>query len=662
MKIDIRSTTGIMLLFAAQAIAAAPLPDNGACLQWRWIGVADQDDAPCAQIAPPGWQGTRLFAAPEASTPPSLTRFCRFETSTANPSTIAIEQLAGPLLSRVERDCVVVSPQADPSSLASVQWSALAAELAEHSGAAALAGTSVLGSAPVRLAVLDGNPTNAVDPETDLGTSPHGNALITMAEQLLCPGSGGCGANITSRLALTFLRVDPGKRAAADIDAVHGGYLASVSDLASATYNEVASWRGTAAGSRLIVNISLGWDGAFGGDERLVADMPVAAQAMHAVLVDASCRGVLVFAAAGNRSGDPKMETGALLPAGWERYSAPGFAVCVSALGGSAALDPLNFTGSAYRPLVRAVSAIEADGTALDNARVGARARLVAYGDHAVVESLARSPGEPTATLSGSSVATLLASANAALAWSHNNKMNPHQLADFLYAAANGSSSALAASADICLRDSSGACTAGVDYSAHRLSMCLTRLATGDPSLTPASCAWVADNPAMALDYAAFDAAASRVDLTRYGSTSIDSACGARVIRWNPERPMPAQPCPHLMLPSLGERPWVLPQPGSDLCPQCEDGGRAAKRALAKAVSTRVLRLQISPRLSGQITAITLVAGTQLYAIALDRPLIAGDRLVLEGLETLAGDREHMTVAFAVNASHAAISTALLAQ
>jgi hypothetical protein len=556
----------------------------------------------------------------------------------------------------------VVSPQADPTSLATVQWSALATELAEQSGAAALATTTVLGGAPVRLAVLDGNPTNAIDPETDSGTSPHGNALITMAEQLLCPGAGGCAAHITSRLALSFLRVNTSQRVAADIDTVNGGYLASVGDLAAATYKEVAAWHGSVVGSRLILNISLGWDGAFGGDESRVADMPAAAQAMHAVLLDASCRGVLVFAAAGNRSGDPIMQTGPLLPAAWERRAAPDFAACVSALGAAAGLDPLNFSGSDYRPLVRAVSAIEADGSDLDNARLGARARLVAYGDHAVVESLARSAGEPTATLSGSSVATLLASANAALAWSHDSTMNPHQLVDFLYAAADGSSSALTRNADICLRDGSGACVNGVDYRAHRLDLCLTRLATGDPSLTPEDCAWNADDPLMALDYSAFDAAAARIDLTRYSHTSIDSSCGANMLRTNPDRPTPAQPCPHLTLPSLGERPWVLPQPGSDLCPQCEDGGRTAKNARVKVTTARVLRMQISPLLSEQITAITLVAGTQFYAIALDRPLIAGDRLLLEGLETIAGDHEHVTVAFAVNASHAAISTVLLAQ
>ncbi len=662
MKIDMRVLACSLLVFAAQTSASAPLPDHGACLQWRWIGVANNENANCAQMAPSGWQGARLFTAAEATPSPALTRFCRFETNVANPSTTAIEELVGPRLRKVERDCVVVSPQADPTSLATVQWPALAAELAEQSGAAALAATTVLGSALVRVAVLDGNPTNAVDPETDSGTSPHGNALITMAEQLLCPGTGGCAAHITSRLALSFLRVNPSQRVAADIDTVNGGYLASVGDLAAATYKEVTAWRGGVAGSRLILNISLGWDGAFGGDEARVADMPAAAQAMHAVLLDASCRGVLVFAAAGNRSGDPVVETGPLLPAAWERRAAPDFAACASALGATAALDPLNFSGSNYRPLVHSVSAIEADGTELDNARLGARARLVAYGDHAVVESLARSAGEPTATLSGSSVATLLASANAALAWSHDSTMNPHQLVDFLYAAANGSSSALTPTADICLRDASGACVGGVDYHAHRLSLCLTRMATGDPSLTPEDCAWDADNPLMAVDYSAYDAAAARIDLTRYSRTSIDSSCGASELRTNPDRPTPAQPCPHLTLPSLGERPWVLPQPGSDLCPQCEDGGRIAKSARAKVATTRVLRMQISSRLTEQITAVTLVAGTQFYAIALDRPLSAGDRLVLEGLESIAGDREHVTVAFAVNASHTAISTVLLAQ
>jgi Subtilase family len=664
MQTIIRLITLVLVLLSGSALAIDPVRSAQACLDWRRVGIMAPGIASCAALNASGWQTQTLFDLVDVAPGSALTRYCRFENVTGNAQMSVLNALVNnQKLVALDRDCVAIAPLADPASLSTIQWSALAAQLHEQSGLNALGANTLLGSSAVRLAVLDGNPTNASDPELQMGTAPHGNALITMAQNLLCGSAPYCPVNVTSQLALTFLRVDPLLRTPEHRNQSQGGHLASISELAAALHREVSAWRLAAANDRLVLNLSLGWDGDFGGNEPVVTQMSAPVQAMYAALSEASCYGALVFAAAGNRSGGTDPEIGPMLPGAWEQRAAPTRTECQQRLG----LNPpqSQFLGSNYRPLLYAVSGIEGDGSVLDNARSGANARLAAYGDHAVIESQARVAGEPTATLTGSSVATLLASANAAVAWSWQPGANAQQIVDALYNASTGTASALPRAADFCFGNANaGLCSGGANPQSRRLSLCLTRWAMGGSTLTPSACAWNMSNPALALDYSAFDNGATTFNLTTLDQTQIVAACGNAIVHFNSTRGIPAIPCPHLTLPSIGARPWVLPQPGTDLCPQCEDGGRGAAKQIAGAKTTelRVLRLQITPRLVGTITDAVLISGNHLYMLDFGRALQPGDRVLIQDLETITGNRDQAMIAFAVDSQIAAISTVLVAQ
>ena len=147
----------------------------------------------------------------------------------------------------------------------------------------------------------------------------------------------------------------------------------------------------------------------------------------------------------------------------------------------------------------------------------------------------------------------------------------------------------------------------------HRLSLCLTRLQMGGSGLLESDCDWNATHPALALDYAAFDSSALSIRLGTLDVRELSPTCGGAILHYNSAFGVPAIPCPHLSLQSLGARPWVLPQPGSDLCPECEDGGRNSAKVAAdpKSALPRVLRLQITPRLVGRITDVVLIVGNE---------------------------------------------------
>jgi hypothetical protein len=665
MQTAIRFITLLLVLLSGSAFAIDPVRSAQACLDWRRVGIMAPGIASCAALNATGWQTQPVFNLVDVPQGSALTRYCRFENVTGNAQISVLNSLVtNQKLVKLDRDCVAAAPLADPSSLSTIQWNALAAQLHEQSGLNALGANTLLGTGAVRLAVVDGNPTNASDPELQNGTAPHGNALITMAQNLLCGSAPSCPVNVTSQLALTFLRVNPLVRSPDDRNESQGGHLASISELAAALHREISAWRMAAANDRLVLNLSLGWDGVgFGGNEPLLTQMPAPVQAVYAALFEASCHGALVFAAAGNRSGGTDPEIGPMLPAAWEQRAAPTQTECQQRLGFN--FPSTYFFGSNYRPLLHAVSGIEGDGSVLDNARTGANARLAAYGDHAVIESQARAAGEPTATLTGSSVATLLASANAAVAWSWRHTDSAQQIADILYNASNGTSSMLPRAADFCLGNaSSGVCSGGANAQSHRLSLCLTRWMAFGSALGSSSCAWNTGNPTLALDYSAFDNSAPIFNLATLDQTQVVAACGNAIVHFNSTRGIPAIPCPHLTLPSIGARPWVLPQPGTDLCPQCEDGGRGAAKqiASAKTLEPRVLRLQITPRLVGTITDAVLISGNHLYMLDFGRALQPGDRVLIQDLETLTGNRDQAMIAFAVDSQIAAMSTVLVAQ
>ncbi|MFN7960905.1 MAG: hypothetical protein U0002_06495 [Thermoanaerobaculia bacterium] len=268
-----------------------------------------------------------------------------------------------------------------------------------------------------RLAILDTQPTGDGVPAPGSYASRHGYSLAHMARSLLAgmycqPGQrSGCGVEIATRLAMPLSSFDPTTQAVCVGDPVaEGGAFGRIGDLAEATLAELTDWlHGRRPGDRLVLSLSLGWDGeAFGGYEGRVEKMPAPVQAAFQALRFARKKGVLVVAAAGNRSAASSSSCRALLPAGWE-FHRPKVS---SALPGW--LEGLLSRRRA--PVAYAAGGVQGDGMPLANARACALPARVAFADHAVVAA----PGEPgrTAVLTGSSVAALVVATASGAAWS----------------------------------------------------------------------------------------------------------------------------------------------------------------------------------------------------------------------------------------------------
>jgi hypothetical protein len=654
---------GVLLAVLAPLGALEPARASESCLDWRWIAVGSTSEVSCELPSASGWRGAPLFSPAALARSKALRRYCSFESVADSADPEILHAYTAGRFVRIDRDCAAAGGHSEPSP-GDARWVALATELLRQSGAQAVPAAELLGPHHVRLAIVDTNPTNAIDPARDRGRSPHGNALVTIAETLACSAGKSCTVSVTSQLGLRFLEADPRRRDATHQDAVRGGLLGSIADLAVAIDAELADWRSRTPDHRLVLNLSLGWSMGFGGAENRVADMPVPVQAIYAVLQDASCQGVLVFAAAGNREAGVDEEIGALYPAAWESRPAPDSATCAQLMGVGGTADP-NLFAAPYRPLVHAVGGIEADGGVLDNARPHSAPRLAAYADHAVVESLALGPppsGRPTATLTGSSVATLLASINAAVAWTWQPSRGPHDIAALLHGAASGTASVLGRNVDVCLRDAAGRCVDGI-VSVHRLDLCLTRKRAG-PHIASLDCAWAPTDPRLGVDRAAFDATATVLDLGNYVSIGHDPACGTAEIYADASVPLRGSPCPHLELLGVASRPWVMPQPGSDTCQHCEDTDETSLQLASKQVvaNQRVLRIEIAPQLSRPIDNLVLVAGSELYVLAPPHAVSGGSRFLIRGLGAhgLHGEAmEHAFLAFSIEGRYVAVSPLL---
>ena len=231
-----------------------------------------------------------------------------------------------------------------------------------------------------------------------------------------------------------------------------GGRLDLWEDLALAIRREVAAWAAMDRDTRpnLILNLSVGWDAAYG-------DPPV----VRATVEDAVCRGALVVAAAGNRIAGPAFVERPIFPAAWEAVPAPSRKKCERLLGESLE-EPAAGSAGAYRPLLHAVGGVQHDGRPLSNSRPGATPRLVAYGDHVPVRYR---DGVGRETLTGTSVSTLVVTAAAAARWRAEPRLESYQVMQALWNAGEGVEQAV----DFCL---GGAC-------AEASFRCPTRGVTG---------------------------------------------------------------------------------------------------------------------------------------------------------------------------------------
>lgn len=424
---------------AGEKLRAAPSDEKlavaQACASWRWIGITSRTARQCPAV--PGWAVTPVFdtksllrpaygyqkkqdrhdAAALEEAAAELRRFCVYELEDrgSSPNAVPFPPAASRELVRFDQDCAAVAPAQDLSAVAS--WPPLAKHFLAQAGQPGP--MNMQNARGVRLAFLDTEPTRVGVPEQP-GKSLHGYTLAHIARHLVCSSEGldRCAALITTRLALPLVRFDATSADGTERNTDAGGGIGMQSDLAAAIFAEVEEWRQALpqreAPQHLVLNLSLAWDPSlFGGlDEEQIADLRAGTQAVYRALRFAEDLGVLVLAAAGNRTTCNK--EGPLLPAAWEERA------------------PAEAPGCETRrePLLYAVGGVGSYGRPLDNARVGGMPRRAAIGENAVVEALV--PGRSTWLFSGSSVATAVVSATAALVWDSFPDLSRRQVMEIL--------------------------------------------------------------------------------------------------------------------------------------------------------------------------------------------------------------------------------------
>lgn len=675
------------------------LNPRDACPVWRWVAVKRDAEAACPVPAPAGdqhWQVRQLFESRTGEAlPPALRPFCLYKVERAHAETLTQlndhlqDLLRGGELSELSSGCAALAPAApqshqqggnqtvDPVSRAHYRSRLYQHFLTQVEAPADQPGREVrpeLAPAPrVRLTLLDTQPTGNLDVA---GNSNHGYTLAHLAQQLVCEHGpdAGCAAEVRTRLALPISQFARDNPAETHFDWEQGGYFGTIDQLAQSLWREledlpdVPATPGQWASVRrqpsqhLVLNLSVAWVGElWGGLERRPSDMPAPVRALYRTLQAASCRGALVIAAAGNRRGGPELESGPLLPAGWERRQAPDRSECRELFAVEASAYEPRDMGPAWRrllperllpermlpermlpewllpegrtrvPLIYAVGGIHGDGQTLINARPDSEPPRVAYADHV------GTPDGSGSTLTGSSVATSVVAAAAAVVWHQRPELSPAEVMALVEAAGRP----LGRSADVYL----GTTAPPV----RRIGVCpaLAR-ALGN---SDASCPPLQVEPPMLSDLG-FQASVERNAQTltaQLNTEHMDQAfCGADIVYHDPDR-IPANPCPMRQFYTIQARPWTGPQPQSNPCMECEitepppSGGHLASTsrqapqrnaAAQKTVQSGwQLHIRIDPEWTGgELRSPVLSIGTNLVALPLE-PMQAGDTTTIYGID-----------------------------
>jgi hypothetical protein len=401
----------------ATLAAPAPAPALGdtfdACPDHRKIAFVGPG-ACVDRTGPKGtWQAVELFAADTpplagAGEPPlALASYCQFTWNSSEPPQPAylgtFDDSAG-----LESDCEVVWGQAD--ALTERLAPGLRATHLDHLDVVDPATLPPAPRVDVSVAVLDSAPNAVVE-----ARSAHGESVGAMIGSVACPGAGPCPVKI--RYGLVLPHID-----ATHVDWDFGGYYGSQGELAQAIYGAVERWRSSGESDHLVINLSVAWEPIlFGGDEGDPALMPAPARAVFHALQYASCHGALIVAAAGNATGDA-CQDGAMAPAIWADFSAPGDAICK-------VYGVQNTSSSPAYPLLHAVSGIGRDDLPLHDTRVGGRPRLTAPAFLAV----GGPDTQPTTPLTGTSLSAAAVTGMAALVWSYNDKLPAGAVAQRIY-------------------------------------------------------------------------------------------------------------------------------------------------------------------------------------------------------------------------------------
>ncbi len=632
-----------------------PRDPQDAAIPWRWIGTRTDLTADCPEpvATVPGvvpWKVRPLFKQDDGSSiPPGLLSLCVYERDRPADLAALRNLVTTGDLADVETDYMAGAPAA--SVLRDAVWQELRGHFLTQAGRVDLPSVAT----PTRLALLDTGATHTTGAEKYLGNSPHGYTLSNMAKDLLCDsGRAMCLAQVTARLALAYETFDQESATGSGRNEAEGGLIGTIGDLAEAIRQEVHEWESSGSGERLVLNLSMAWLGDFGGLQAAATDMPLAVQAVYRALRDATCRGALVIAAAGNAGGGPMAERGPLLPAAWEARPAPDLARCGNLID-SSELDPSNFPSGVrpYRPLIYAAGGIRSGGEALANARLGGTPRLVAFADHAV----AVDPGRhvPTAILTGSSVAALVTSATAAAVWSYRPSLSSYQVMEIVYQSGDD----LGRGANFCLGGSRRTPCPDSTLNVRRVSLCAAfteACAGGDeacPPDLPTCGAWPGEALSLAAtDRGSFVPVPSMIvnldtDVTQPYATTA-SVCRGENLLHKPSV-TPLDPCPHRQYYGHTVESWTEPQPTSDPCPACELDYQSPGK----------LYVEIDEYFSGTLTDATLIIGSATYNLGLGS-LSAGDIALVEDIPMLADSSTPVSISFTVNHYSSATSSVLV--
>jgi hypothetical protein len=351
------------------------------------------------------WNGGPLFV----DSAPALAAVCQYTWTPDVDDGPDLDPLEDLPYYAVGSDCEVNWAQSD--ALSDLLAPGLRDAFYKHIGRLDAAGVPPGAGAPVTVALPDTASTQNVEMNSD-----HAASMIGIIRSVACPSGALCNLNLERRLALPLIDHD-------EIDWVHGGFHGSQNHLSQAIHSAITSWKNNPGGGPLIVNLSLGWEpGKFGGGEAPNL-MPGPVQGVYRTLQYARCHGALIFAAAGNTSGDDCVD-GPLAPALWENVMGPTTTVCKAQYGVTPTWDP------STQPLVHAVAALDHFDRPLQSTRIDGRPRLAAPGFVAVADG----PAGLTSATSGSSVATAVLSGTAALLWSRNSGLNAGQVIGRIYA------------------------------------------------------------------------------------------------------------------------------------------------------------------------------------------------------------------------------------
>ena len=400
----------------------------------------------------------------------------------------------------------------------------------------------------------------------------HGLALAVAAAELTCPDGQRCPVQIATAGALS--RRNLPDRGGADPGLAWG----TPGDLARAVHRALRAWRQDHADGRvgpLVLNLSVAWHPFFGGgvpgayeigaegatvpfaggvtgtfswDDVDPEQWPPDVKAAFEALRLARCEGALIFAAAGNASGGPRGTSGPMLPAAWEAYPMERLA-CPR---GQPMPEPA-------LPLLNAVGGVDLTGTELSVSRPDSRPKLLAYGDHYGVAPNHPLVDDPSQALSGTSVATIVASSAAAMiAARHPQPTAGNVLRVMLdLGTPAGPVAPWAEAATGAIRPD---LIAGPTAGARVVRVCAPLAGRGYTCPAPA--------PALAGFGEGDDPAVAELDWSTPDNLAI---CDGWTVHRDPIAGGTAafNPCPHLTRWSPDIAPWVLPQPPTDGCSSC---------------------------------------------------------------------------------------------